>query len=114
MNIIKLKRKELGISQKKLSEKLGTSQQTISRIEMTEIENIPCDLLIKLSSIFEIPIDVLIYGEKSELYGEGNEELWEIYKKLDEMNKKTLLVLGRRLRETQKENSEKMQGEKND
>ena len=33
MNIIKRKRKELGISQKELSEKLGTSQQIVSRLE---------------------------------------------------------------------------------
>lgn len=31
MNIIRRKRKELGISQKELSEKLGTSQQTVIR-----------------------------------------------------------------------------------
>ena len=38
MNIIRKKRKELGISQSELSEKLGTSQQTISRIEKARIE----------------------------------------------------------------------------
>ena len=59
MNIIRRKRKELGISQKELSEKLGTSQQTISRIEKADIENIPCSLLVKLANIFDIPIDVL-------------------------------------------------------
>ena len=48
MNIIRRKRKELGISQKELSEKLGTSQQTISRIEKVDIENIPCSLLVKM------------------------------------------------------------------
>lgn len=37
MNIIRKKRKELGISQSELSEKLGTSQQTISRIEKAGI-----------------------------------------------------------------------------
>lgn len=63
MNIIRRKRKELGISQKELSEKLGTSQQTISRIEKADIENIPCSLLVKLANIFDIPIDVLVYGD---------------------------------------------------
>ena len=43
MNIIRRKRKELGISQKELSEKLGTSQQTISRIEKADIESIYWD-----------------------------------------------------------------------
>ena len=56
MNIIRKKRKELGISQSELSEKLGTSQQTISRIEKAGIENIPCNLLIKLADIFHVPI----------------------------------------------------------
>ena len=55
MNIIRRKRKELGISQKELSEKLGTSQQTISRIEKADIENIPCSLLVKLANIFDTP-----------------------------------------------------------
>ena len=41
MNIIKQKRKELGLSQKELSEKLGTSQQTISRIEQGDTVSIP-------------------------------------------------------------------------
>ena len=63
MNIIRKKRKELGISQSELSEKLGTSQQTISRIEKARIENIPCNLLIKLADIFHVPVDILIYEE---------------------------------------------------
>lgn len=54
MNIIRQKRKKLGLSQSELSEKLGTSQQTISRIEKAEIENIPCNLLIKLADIFHV------------------------------------------------------------
>lgn len=115
MNIIRQKRKELGISQKELSEKLGTSQQTISRIEKTDIENIPCNLLVKLADIFQVPIDFLIYGEKSDLFCTQGEELWEIYKKLDEANKTTLIVLGRRLNETQVENmSKKQMGEQSD
>lgn len=91
MNIIKKKRKELGISQKEMGEKLGTSQQTVSRIEKTEIENIPCSLLLKLANIFQIPIEVLIYGEESSAFNDQGEELWEIYKQLDEINKTTKL-----------------------
>ena len=67
MNVIKQKRKELGISQRELSEKLGTSQQTISRIEKSDVENIPSSLLIKLADIFQIPVDFLIRGDKSDL-----------------------------------------------
>lgn len=104
MNIIRRKRKELGISQKELSEKLGTSQQTISRIEKADIENIPCSLLVKLANIFDIPIDVLVYGDKSQI-----EELWDVFQKLDEINKATLLLMGRRLNEAQMENMLKKQ-----
>lgn len=115
MNIIKQKRKELGLSQKEMSEKLGTSQQTISRLEKTEIENIPCSLLMKLADIFQIPLDVLIYDEQNIFSDVQGGELWKIYKKLDETNKTTLLLLGRRLRETQKEEVHKKQiGEKSD
>ena len=109
MNIIKKKRKELGISQKEMGEKLGTSQQTVSRIEKTEIENIPCSLLLKLANIFQIPIDVLIYGEESSDFNYQGEELWEIYKQLDEINKTTLLLIGRRLNDTQVEKMLKKQ-----
>lgn len=115
MNIIKQKRKELGLSQKEMSEKLGTSQQTISRLEKTEIENIPCSLLMKLADIFQIPLDVLIYDEQNIFSDAQGGELWKIYKKLDETNKTTLLLLGRRLKETQNENMLKKQiGEKSD
>lgn len=109
MNIIRKKRKALGISQSELSEKLGTSQQTISRIEKAGIENIPCNLLIKLADIFHVPIDILIYEEQNNLFSSQGEELWEIYKQLDEANKTTLLTLGRRLSEAQVENMFKRQ-----
>ena len=106
MNIIRRKRKELGISQKELSEKLGTSQQTISRIEKADI---PCSLLVKLANIFDIPIDVLVYGDNSDLCKSQIEELWDVFQKLDEINKATLLLMGRRLNEAQMENMLKKQ-----
>lgn len=118
MNVIKQKRKELGISQRELSEKLGTSQQTISRIEKSDVENIPSSLLIKLADIFQIPVDFLIRGDKSDLFSTKGEEMWEIYeiyKQLDEENRTTLIMLGRRLSETQAENMLKRQtGDKSD
>lgn len=109
MNVIKRKRKELGISQKELSEKLGTSQQTISRLEKTSIENVPCNILLKLADLFEVPVDILLYGDQSDMYGTQVEELWELYKKLDEPNKATLILLGKRLNEVQREKFQKIQ-----
>ena len=104
MNIIKQKRKELGLSQKELSEKLGTSQQTISRIEQGDTVSIPCNLLQKLSDFFHVPIDLLVYGEDSRFYDENTEELWKIYSDLDVVNKETWIMIGRRLSETQGKN----------
>lgn len=109
MNIIRRKRKELGISQKEISEKLGTSQQTISRIEKVDIENIPCSLLVKLANIFNTLIDILVHGETSDLCKSQIEELWDVFQKLDEINKATLLLMGRRLNEAQMENMLKKQ-----
>ena len=109
MNIIRRKRKELGISQKELSEKLGTSQQTISRIEKADIENIPCSLLVKLARIFNTPIDIFVHGDNSDLCKSQIEELWDVFQKLDEINKATLLLMGRRLNEAQMENMLKKQ-----
>lgn len=106
MNIIKQKRKELGLSQKELSEKLGTSQQTISRIEQGDTISIPCNLLQKLSHFFHVPIDLLVYGEQSSFYDEQTEELWKIYCDLDVVNKETWIMIGRRLSETQGEDKE--------
>ena len=88
---------------------MGTSQQTISRIEKARIENIPCNLLIKIGRYIPCSCDILIYEEKNNLFSSQGEELWEIYKQLDEANKTTLLTLGRRLSEAQVENMFKRQ-----
>lgn len=103
------KEKGTGDFQKELSEKLGTSQQTISRIEKADIENIPCSLLVKLASIFNTPIDILVHGDNSDLCKSQIEELWDVFQKLDEINKATLLLMGRRLNEAQMENMLKKQ-----
>ncbi len=103
MNVLKKKRKEFGLSQKEMSEKLGISQQTVSRLEKTEIKHVSLGLLMKLTDIFQLPLEVLIYDEQNSFSDNEGRELWEIYKKLNETNKRTLLLLGRRLQETQKE-----------
>ena len=108
-NRVKELRKERGLRQEELAAKINVSQQTISRIEKADIENIPCSLLVKLANIFDIPIDVLVYGDNSDLCKSQIEELWDVFQKLDEINKATLLLMGRRLNEAQMENMLKKQ-----
>ena len=96
MNIIRRKRKELGISQKELSEKLGTSQQTISRIEKADIENIPCSLLVKLASIFNTPIDILVHGDNSDLCKSQIEELWDAFSEVRRDKQSYFIIDGKK------------------
>lgn len=53
-------RKENGISQIQLASLLGTSQQTISRIEKAVPEKIPVSFLIKIAEIFKVSIGKII------------------------------------------------------
>lgn len=60
MNNICQMRKENGISQIQLASLLGTSQQTISRIEKAVPEKIPVSFLIKIAEIFKVSIEKII------------------------------------------------------
>lgn len=53
-------RKENGISQIQVASLLGTSQQTISRIEKAVPEKIPVSFLIKIAEIFKVSIGKII------------------------------------------------------
>ena len=48
-----------GFTQGKLAKELGTSQQTISRIEFKD-ELVPTDILIKASKYFNVSVDYLL------------------------------------------------------
>ena len=63
----------------------------------------------KLAIIFNTPIDILVHGDNSDLCKSQIEELWDVFQKLDEINKATLLLMGRRLNEAQMENMLKKQ-----
>ena len=64
-NIRKL-RKKRGLTQKELGEKIGVSQQVISRMEM-ERELISVDVLLHLATYFKVSTDcVLGYQEQDE------------------------------------------------
>lgn len=100
------------MSQRELSSILGMSQQTISRIEKADMVNIPSSLLIKLAEIFHVSMETLVGGCET-IYSENQEdEMWKIYRELDEVNRTTLLLMGRRLCETQQKSvSEKRTGD---
>lgn len=112
MNTIRQLRKETHISQQKLSQLLGISQQSVSRIEnMENLNNVPGYLLMKFAEAFQVTIEELVGSNKLLNVDKQEDELWKIYKQLDSVNKETLLVMGRRLYDTQ-ENSNHIQ-EKN-
>lgn len=102
MNTIRQLRKKSGISQQKLSKLLGISQQSVSRIEnMENLNNVPGYLLMKFAEAFQVTIEELVDSNELLNVYKQEDELWQVYKQLDSVNKETLLVMGRRLYDTQ-------------
>lgn len=108
---VKELRTERGLKQETLADFVGSSQQTISRIE-NDIGTPPLDLMILLAKYFNVTTDYILGLSDSRRGLEGqlkmDKEIDEyyniilIYKSLDEENKKTSLLLMNRLLETQK------------
>ena len=71
MNRIAELRKKLGLTQTRLGEELGVSQQTISKYENAE-ENISGDMLISLSKFFKVPVDYILRRDEEEVRQEQN------------------------------------------
>lgn len=65
-------RKQHNLSQEELAEKLGVSRQAVSKWERSEASP-DTDNLIALAKIYELSLDELIYGEKSEKRETGTE-----------------------------------------
>lgn len=102
MNTIRRLRKKSGISQQKLSKLLGISQQSVSRIEnMENLNNVPGYLLMKFAETFQVTIEELVESNELLNVDKQEDELWQVYQQLDSVNKETLLVMGRRLYDTQ-------------
>lgn len=112
-NRIRKLRKNLNLSQIGLSLILGTTQQTISRMEISG--DIPADLLIKMSGFFNATTDYIlgISEYKRDLSGQlrMNHEMdmyYDIilrYQQLSTVNRRTLLVILDRLEQAQYEQS---------
>ena len=112
-NRIRELRKNLNLSQIGLSLILGTTQQTVSRMEISG--DIPTDLLIKMSRFFNATTDYIlgISEYKRALSGQlrMNHEMdmyYDIilrYQQLSTVNRRTLLVILDRLEQAQYEQS---------
>lgn len=99
-------RKSCHQSQRMLADRLGTSQQTISRIE-NDIYKTPVDLLVKLSSHFNVTVDYLLeltdtpgstgtYDKATDKFNQYYEFILE-YDRLSEENRTAVRNLTRSL-----------------
>ena len=66
MQIIKDLRKKENMTQQDLANKLGVSIQSVRDYE-NKMEMVPCDILLKLSDIFQVSIDFLV-GKEDEAF----------------------------------------------
>lgn len=58
-SMIRKLRLERNMSQKQLAKVIGTSQQTISRIE-NDVMSSPVDLLVNIADLFDVSVDYLL------------------------------------------------------
>ena len=58
-SMIRKLRLERNMSQKQLAKVVGTSQQTISRIE-NDVMSSPVDLLVNIADLFDVSVDYLL------------------------------------------------------
>nr|MBR4280080.1 helix-turn-helix transcriptional regulator [Clostridia bacterium] len=78
-------RKEQGLTQEQLGEKLGVTSKTISRWE-TGTYMVPADMLLVLSELYGVSMNELVYGERltpEELPAKAEENLTAALKKND-------------------------------
>lgn len=111
-NRIRELRKKNNLSQEAFASILGTTQQSISRIESGNYD-IPTDLLIKMTGFFNVTSDYIlgISDIKRDLKGQNrmNHEMdkyYDIvlrYQKLTNVNKKTFNIIMERLEQAQRE-----------
>ena len=94
MNRISELRKKLGLTQTRLGEEIGVSQQTISKYENVD-ENISGDMLLALSKFFKVPVDYILRKDEEEQQRDQNNKR-EIMD-MDQYNRDTWIIIGKRL-----------------
>lgn len=119
-NRIRELRKNMNLSQENLAAILGTTQQAVSRME-TGAYDIPTDLLIKMSELFNVTTDYILACSdiKRDLSGQVrmNHEMdkyYDIvlrYQRLTDINKKTMMTMLERLEQAQGEQEKLVTGE---
>lgn len=75
-------RKEKGLSQEELAEKLGVSRQAVSKWERSEASP-DTDNLIALAKIYDLSLDELVYGKKNDEPSEPESEAKKGTNKID-------------------------------
>ena len=97
MNRIAELRKKAGYTQGQLGEILDISQQAISKYENSD-ENISGDVLTAMSKIFRVSIDNILHEEKDiQKDYDIKKEILDLYRSLDQYNRETWIILGKRL-----------------
>ena len=83
MNRISELRKKLGLTQTRLGEEIGVSQQTISKYE----------------NVFKVPVDYILRKNEEEQQREqdNKREIMELYRDMDQYNRDTWIIIGKRL-----------------
>lgn len=119
-NRIRELRKNMNLSQENLAAILGTTQQAVSRMEIGAYD-IPTDLLIKMSELFNVTTDYILACSdiKRDLSGQVrmNHEMdkyYDIvlrYQRLTDINKKTMMAMLERLEQAQGEQEKLVTGE---
>ena len=119
-NRIRELRKNMNLSQENLAAILGTTQQAVSRMEIGAYD-IPTDLLIKMSELFNVTTDYILTCSdiKRDLSGQVrmNHEMdkyYDIvlrYQRLTDINKKTMMAMLERLEQAQGEQEKLVTGE---
>lgn len=105
-------REQKGIGQETLATFVGSSQQTISRIENGKCLP-PIDLIVNIAQYFNVTVDYLLCLSETKRNLEGQlkmnkeidtfYEIVSIYKELNDTNRKTVEIMLKRLRDVQKE-----------
>jgi len=88
-------RKQTGLTQAQLAEKIGISHTQLTRYESKGVQP-PADVLERLANVFDTSIDYLVRGNKSEHVENAlkDAELVKEFKKLDQLpedEKKSIL-----------------------